>query len=290
MFTRAGNWIATASKIDQAPLNVSKTDLVVDDLVGSILFPWDLLTHLESGIALDFSLLTKGKKSQPIPKQVTRIGKHPIFIAKGARLLPCTLNSSAGPIFIGEHAEVQEGALIRGPFMLGADSVVKMGAKIYGPTAAGAQCVLGGEIKRSLIFPHSNKAHDGYMGDSVIGSWCNWGAGTSNSNVKNTAGIIRVEWNGKRMTVGQKLGVFMGDHTRTAINTSINSGTIMGVSVQVSNDRLTEKRIPSFRWMDGKKYRFDLAMEHIRQWKSMKGGLLSPEEIDQLKNIYKTDK
>ena len=180
--------------------------------------------------------------------------------------------------------------MIRGPFLLGERSVVKMGAKIYGPTAAGNNCLLGGEIKRSLLFPFSNKAHEGYMGDSVIGSWCNWGAGTSNSNLKNTAGDIQIEVEGESRSVGQKAGVFMGDHSRTVINSSLNSGTVIGVSVQVGNEGLPPKRISSFRWMDGSRYRFEAALKHIRQWKALKKQSLTSEEINRLKKIFKTDK
>jgi UDP-N-acetylglucosamine diphosphorylase/glucosamine-1-phosphate N-acetyltransferase len=255
-----------------------------------LVYPWDLLTQLEKAIALDFSILTKRRRSQPLPKTVSRIGKHPVFISKGAKLLTCTLNATAGPIYIGPNAEVQEGVAIRGPFLMGEGSVVKMGAMIYGPAAIGQGCLLGGELKRSLIFPFSNKAHHGYMGDSVIGSWCNWGAGTSNSNLKNTAGEIRISVGGVSVAVGQKAGVFMGDHSRTAINTSLNSGSVMGVSVQVGNDGLSPKQISSFRWMDGKKYRINDALQHIRNWKALKGHELSDREIEQLTHIYKSDK
>jgi UDP-N-acetylglucosamine diphosphorylase/glucosamine-1-phosphate N-acetyltransferase len=266
------------------------TDRIVDEVASLIVYPWDLLRVLDKGIAIDFTLLTQSRRSQPKSRQITVLGKHPVFIARGAKLSTGIFNATDGPIYIGSGAHVQEGAMIRGPFLLGDGAVVTMGAKLYGPAAIGNACIVGGEIKRSLLFPYSNKAHEGYMGDSVVGSWCNWGAGTSNSNIKNTAGSIRVLVAGKEVVVGQKCGVFMGDHSRTAINASLNSGTIVGVSTQVGTGGLAEKRIPSFRWMDGKRYRFQEATEHIRNWKALKGETLLLSEIEQLNRIYKSDK
>jgi len=291
LFSADRTWLATKGAIDDIPKRSSAADSILAEGIDVIRYPWDLLNCLESVMELDFNILTKNRRSQSIPKGVVRLGKHAIFISKGARIFPCTLNASAGPIYVGEHAEIQEGAHIRGPFLLGKNSVVKMGAKVYGPTAVGESCLLGGEVKRSLLFPFSNKAHDGYMGDSVIGSWCNWGAGTSNSNLKNTAGTIRIERDGVGLVeVGQKCGVFMGDHSRTAINATLNSGSVFGVSVQIGNSGLTNKSTKSFRWMDGSRYRLKDALDHIRNWKALKGQVLTAEEIEQFKRIYKTDK
>ena len=289
LFSKEGGWIATAGRNDRIPSKPQAHDKLVGYPVLYLKHPWDLLAGLNRAIEMDFSLLTIGKKSDTIPSFVKIMGKHPVFVAKGARLMPCFLNTENGPVYIGKRAEVQEGAMIRGPFLLGDRSVVKMGAKIYGPVVAGASCLLGGEIKRSLLFPFSNKAHDGYMGDSVIGSWCNWGAGTSNSNLKNTAGPIQVEVGGKKVAVGQKAGVFMGDHSRTVINSSLNSGSVIGVSVQVGQEGFPPKRIPSFHWMDGSRYQLKKALVHIQQWKALKDQKLEREEIERLKHIFKTD-
>ncbi len=290
LFSKDGQWIAASVVVDRIPKKATAGDIIFQGSISEIIYPWDLLDQLSRGIELDFTLLTKGRKSASLPKSVIVNGKYPVFLEKDARVMPCFLNTEAGPIYVGKEAEVQEGAMIRGPFLLGERSVVKMGAKIYGPTAAGNNCLLGGEIKRSLLFPFSNKAHEGYMGDSVIGSWCNWGAGTSNSNLKNTAGDIQIEVEGESRSVGQKAGVFMGDHSRTVINSSLNSGTVIGVSVQVGNEGLPPKRISSFRWMDGSRYRFEAALKHIRQWKALKKQALTSEEINRLKKIFKTDK
>jgi len=287
---KSGNWLATAGEIDRFPPGQSSKDGIIYPQAKLIQYPWELLQSLDAGIEMDFQLLTKGRRSQPIAKSNTVIGKHSVFIERGARVAAAFFNTEAGPIYIGKNAIVQEGAMMRGPLLLGDGSLVMMGAKIHGATAIGKGCVVGGEIKRSLIFPYSNKAHDGYMGDSVIGSWCNWGAGTSNSNLKNTAGMIRIQVGKNQMEVGQKCGVFMGDHTRTAINTSLNSGSVFGVSVQLGKEGVASGMIPSFRWMDGKRYRLKEALEHIRSWKSLKGKVLLDAEIDQLKQIYKQDK
>lgn len=290
LFDGSGNWLATAGAIHAFPPGQSIRNERIAADAALIQYPWDLLQQLESGVLLDFRLLTSGRRSLAIPKTSTVIGKHPVFLDRGAQVKQAVFNTEAGPIYIGKAAVVQEGALIRGPFLLGDGAVVTMGAKITGATAVGEGGVVGGEIKRSLLFPNSNKAHEGYMGDSVIGSWCNWGAGTSNSNIKNTAGIIRVRVGKKLMEVGQKCGVFMGDHSRTVIHASLNSGAVFGVSVQIGNGPLTSKRTPSFNWMDGKRYRLQEALEHIRNWKALKGQELTDSETERLKWIYKTDK
>lgn len=290
LFDKVGNWMATAGEISRIPKKSSDLDVMYSDTPFRLQYPWDMLEALQHSIELDFMLLTKGRRSKRIPKQVQHTGRYPVFMEKGARLDACFLNTELGPIYVGPNAEVQAGSMIKGPFLLGNNSVVKMGAVIYGPTVAGEACLLGGEVKRSLIFPFSNKAHHGYLGDSVIGSWCNWGAGASNSNLKNTGGLIRIDVGGKLVEAGRKAGVFMGDHSRTAINASLNSGSVIGVSTQLNTGSLTKKKISSFRWMDGKRYRFPEALEHIRNWKSFKGKELTIEEIDRLKKIYNNDK
>ena len=290
LYDEAGNWLATAGEIDRFPPGQSSLNTVIFQEAVLIQYPWDLLRVLHAGVEMDFQILTQGRKTERLDKNSRVIGQHPVFVEKGARVSAAIFNTEAGPVYIGKNAIVQEGAMIRGPFLLGSGSMVTMGAKIYGATAVGVGSVVGGEIKRSLIFSNSNKAHEGYMGDSVIGSWCNWGAGTSNSNLKNTAGRVRVAVGGKEIEVGQKCGVFMGDHSRTLINTSLNSGSVYGVSVQIGNGSFNQKRISSFRWMDGKRYRLTEALDHIRNWKALKGEELLALEMDRLKQIYKTDK
>ena len=202
----------------------------------------------------------------------------------------CIINASTGPVYIGRNAEVMEGCVIRGPFAMGEKSCLKMGAKVYGATTLGPACVAGGEIKNSVMFGFSNKAHDGYLGDSVIGEWCNMGAGTTNSNIKNNAGPVRIWTPAGELEAGKKCGVMMGDYSRTAVNTSINTGTVIGVCVNVFGSGLTPKHIPNFSWgSEGvKRYEFEKAIADIAEWKKLKGQDVTEEEKSILKYVYES--
>jgi len=252
--------------------------------------PWQIIELNDWAIREDFKLLTTGKHSMPIPETVQSIKSTSIFIEEGARLEYCILNASTGPIYIGKNAEVMEGSIIRGPFALGEGAIIKMGAKIYGATSIGPYSVAGGEIKNSMILGYSNKAHDGYLGDSVIGEWCNIGAGSSNSNLKNTATTVKV-WHhpaNDYIDAGLKCGLMMGDYSRAAINTSFNTGTVVGVAANVFGAGLTPKYIGDFAWgSTGKeKYDFDKALQDISNWKKLKNKELSGQEIQTLKSIF----
>jgi UDP-N-acetylglucosamine diphosphorylase/glucosamine-1-phosphate N-acetyltransferase len=174
-----------------------------------------------------------------------------MFIEHGAIVEGATVNATGGPIYIGKNAEVMEGALIRGPFTLGEGSVVKMGAKIYGPTSIGPHCVVGGEIKNVVIFGNSNKAHEGYLGNSVIGEWCNLGADTNCSNLKNNWSEVKL-WSyltSEFEPTGQlKAGLFMGDYSMSGINSMFNTGTVTGVCCNIFGGDFAPKYIPSFSW------------------------------------------
>lgn len=252
--------------------------------------PWELVFWNDWAIREDFKLISNDRISQPIPVTVTAINPDQIFIEPGARIQYCTLNASTGPIYIGSDAEIMEGSLIRGPFSLGASAVVKMGAKIYGATSIGPYSVVGGELKNVLMMGYSNKGHDGYLGDSVIGEWCNLGAGTSNSNVKNSAGVIKT-WNMSQadfIETGNKCGLLMGDYSRSAINSSFNTGTIVGICCNTFFIGLSPKFIPNFSWGDGTgiRYEFDKAMNDIGNWKKFKNKTISEQEIQILKSIF----
>lgn len=254
--------------------------------------PWDIFLLNDRAIRADFELITAGRASQPMQESIQVTGAAGIFIEEGARLSHCMLNGVTGPIYIGRNAEVMEGSLIRGPFVLGEGSVVKMGARIYGATTIGPNCVAGGEIKNSVLFGHSNKAHDGYLGDSVIAEWCNLGAGTSNSNLKNTAGEVKVwDHHTKNYTgAGQKCGLLMGDYSRAAINSAFNTGTVVGICCNVFGHGLSPKHIPDFTWGDHTlpKYEFEKALRDIDNWKKLKNQKLSDNEIQHLKTIFET--
>lgn len=252
--------------------------------------PWHIFEWNDQLLREDYSLITTTRRTAPIPSSVQVINPDMVFIEEGAKLQHCLLNASTGPIYIGKNAEVMEGSLIRGPFALCEGAVVKMGAKIYGATTIGPSCVVGGEIKNVVMMGYSNKAHDGYLGDSVIGEWCNLGAGTSNSNVKNTAATVSV-WSqsvhGFEM-VGLKAGILMGDYSRAAINTSFNTGTVIGICANVFGEGLTPKLIPDFSWgASGEaKYKWDKVISDISNWKKLKNKALTEQEIQKLKTNF----
>ena len=256
----------------------------------TINYPWQLMQLTDRAIRNDFALLATLKKSQPVASTNRVISPENILIEEGARVDHALLNASTGPIYISANAEIMEGAMIRGPFFLGENSVVKMGAKIYGATSVGKKCIVGGEIKNSVFFDFSNKAHDGYLGDAVIGSWCNLGAGCSCSNIKNTATDINVWFQPANKTVnaGNKCGLLLGDYSRAAINTSFNTGTITGICCNIFGEGLTPKYIPSFSWgySSSSKYAFEKAISDITNWKKLKNEPLSTDEIQKLKHIF----
>jgi len=256
--------------------------------IKTIQYPWDIFQLNNWAIERDFELLINNRKSQPISKTNSVIKSSRIFLEKGARMEHCIINASAGPVYIGKNAEVMEGSYIRGPLAVCEGAVLKMGSKVYGATTIGPYCIGGGEIKNSVLFGYSNKAHDGYLGDSVIGEWCNLGAGTTNSNLKNNAGPVKVWTPAGEMNAGIKCGVMMGDYSRTAINTSINTGTVISVACNVFNAGLTPKYIPAFSWgSEGiKRYEFEKALNDIANWKKLKEKNITNNEKKILKYIF----
>ena len=268
----------------------SKEDFLQQSSLRILQHPWHIFEYNDWALREDFVLLTAGRASQPIPASVQAIAPGHIFIEEGAVLQCCTLNASAGPIYIGKKAEVMEGTTIRGPVAICEGAVVKMGTRIYGATTIGPYSVAGGEIKNSVVFGYSNKGHDGYLGDSVIGEWCNLGAGTSNSNLKNNAGTVKI-WNDitkEWLPAGQKCGLLMGDYSRAAINTSFTTGTVTGACANIFGAGLTPNYIPSFAWgMEGvERYDFEKALRDISNWKKLKHQLLTEKEIHELERIY----
>lgn len=212
---------------------------------------WDIFSKNNEAIKEDFTLITKNRKSQPIPSSNNIIAPENIFIEAGASLEYATLNASQGPIYVGENAEIMEGVLIRGPLALCKKSTIKMGAKIYGPTTVGPYSNVGGEIKNSVIFQNSNKGHEGYLGNSVVGEWCNLGADTNNSNLKNNYAEVRL-WDykteGFAKTGLQFCGLMMGDHSKCGINTMFNTGTVVGVNANIFGSGFPRNFVPSFSW------------------------------------------
>jgi UDP-N-acetylglucosamine diphosphorylase/glucosamine-1-phosphate N-acetyltransferase len=249
--------------------------------------PIDIFTHNQAALSADFALLTEGRKSEVPHESNSCISPGNIFIEEGAKVRHSILNAEQGPIYIGRNAEVMEGCLIRGPFALCESAVLKMGARVYGAATIGPYCIAGGEIKNSVMMGYSNKAHDGYLGDSVVGEWCNLGAGTTNSNMKNTVSPVRV-WDKSAMDYiprGLKCGLLMGDYSRSAINTAFNTGTMVGVCCHVFGDAKPPKLVADFSW-GNERYGWHQAMKDIRAWKALKRHELTGDEEETLKRIY----
>ena len=260
--------------------------------VKRLTFTFQIFQWNDCMLRADYKLLTDGRESQPISHTNQVIQRNDIFIEEGASVEYAILNSTNGPIYIGKDAQVWEGSAIRGPFALGENALLKMGTKIYGATSIGPNCAAGGEIKNVVMIGYSNKAHDGYLGDSVIGEWCNLGAGTSNSNVKNTGGEVKL-WNYRTnefIGAGNKCGVIMGDYSRVAINSCINTGSVIGVSSNVYGPGLLPKVIHSFAWGPDQKYNLNKAFEDINNWKLMKHKKITDAEKSILKHIFDTIK
>ena len=212
---------------------------------------WDILVLNEQQIAVDYALLTKGKKSEPIPGHVRVMAPENVFVEPGARIDMAFINASEGPVYIGKDAHIMDGAMLKGPAGVGEGSVVRLGAKIYGGSSIGPYSKVGGEMSSSVIFGYSNKAHDGYLGHSVIGEWCNLGADTNTSNLKNNYDEVRLWDYAEKSFVSTGLmfcGTFMGDHSKCAINTMFNTGTVIGINTQLFGSGFMRNFIPSFTW------------------------------------------
>ena len=212
---------------------------------------WDIFSLNDKAIQADFDLLTEGRTSQPIPSGVHAIQEENIFIEQGAMISYSSLNASKGPIYIGKDSEIMEGSLVRGPFALGENSILKMGTKVYGATTVGPFCKVGGEINNSVLFGYSSKGHEGFLGNSVLGEWCNIGADSNTSNLKNNYAEVKL-WNyqeEKFTNTGlQFCGLMMGDHSKCGINTMFNTGTVIGVSANVFGSGFPRNFVSSFSW------------------------------------------
>jgi UDP-N-acetylglucosamine diphosphorylase/glucosamine-1-phosphate N-acetyltransferase len=212
---------------------------------------WDIFSNNDAALRADFELVTQDRKSQPIPKSVNVIAPENIFIEEGAKLEFVTLNASTGPIYIGKDAEIMEGSVIRGPFALCEGAGVKLATKVYGATTVGPYSKIGGEVNNSVLFAYSNKGHDGFLGNSVLGEWCNIGADSNNSNLKNNYEEVKLwsyETESFAKTGLQFCGLIMGDHSKCGINTMFNTGTVIGVSANIFGSGFPRNFVPSFSW------------------------------------------
>ena len=227
------------------------TAVPFDGEVLTVKHTWDIFSNNAAALQADFDVITKGRTSQPISD--TNQVKNPenIFIEEGASVEFCILNASTGPIYIGKNALMMEGCMVRGGLALCESAILKMGAKIYGAVTAGPGCKLGGEVNNAVLFANSNKGHDGFLGNSVLGEWCNIGADTNTSNLKNNYAEVRL-WNykteGFAKTGLQFCGLMMGDHSKCGINVMFNTGTVVGVSANIFGSGFPRNFIPSFSW------------------------------------------
>ncbi len=255
--------------------------------------PYDIFRVNKNEIRKDYELLTKGRSSQELEEHHFYQGsENNIFIEEGAILEPAFINAEDGPVYIGKDTHVMQGAMIRGPFALCNNAVVKMGAKITGATTVGPYCKVGGEINNVVFQAYSNKAHDGYLGNSVIGEWCNLGADSNSSNLKNNYSNIKM-WDYSTDTFSsselQFCGIIMGDHSKTGINMMFNTGTVLGVSCNVFGSGFPRTIIPSFSW-GGKKgyttFKIEKSLEVARLVMARRALELSEEDKLIMEHIY----
>lgn len=258
--------------------------------------PWDIFENNGVAIKADFELLTKGRKSAPIPDAVHCINKDQIFLEENVSIEIGVLNASNGPIYLGKNAEVMEGSMIRGPFGMGEYSVVKMGAKIYGSTSLGPKSKVGGEVNNVVLSGYCSKGHEGYLGNAVLGEWCNLGADTNNSNLKNNYAEVRV-WNYKVErfipTGLQFCGLIMGDHSKSAINTMFNTGSVVGISCNIYGGNFQRNFVPSFTWGGSagfKTYEIDKAIETAELVMNRKNEAFTQEDKDILNHVFELSK
>lgn len=273
--------------------NPEATNIPFEGDLISLNHVWDIFSLNGAIIKQDFNLLTKGKTSQPIPEGVLATGKENIFIEEGATVnIGCTLNGNTGPIYIDKGAELLEGVMMRGPAAICDGAVVKMGAKIYADTTIGNGCKVGGENSNVVYFANSNKGHDGYLGNAVIGEWCNLGADTNCSNLKNNYDSIKIwdEHNNKSVQTGLAFcGLLMGDHSKCGINTMFNTGTVVGVSANIYGGDFLSKFIPSFAWGGSNgmtTYRLERAVETANRMMGRRKKTLSDAELKMYQHIF----
>ena len=284
-----------AARINMKNFSLNQIEKMTDIFEGVFFFkqPTDLFSYNEKAINFDFELLTKGRVSAELSNTNGFLGEaQDLFIEEGASVEFSTLNTKTGKIYIGKNAEVMEGCNLRGPIALCEESKFNLGAKIYGATTIGPQSKVGGEVNNIVIFGYSNKGHDGFVGNSVIGEWCNLGADTNSSNLKNNYAEVKL-WNYRTKRFAntglQFAGLIMGDHSKSAINTQFNTGTVVGVAANIFKSGFPPNLIESFSWggMKGdEKFKLEKAYEVAE--KAMARRKVPFTEVDRniLKYIY----
>jgi len=243
--TYEGQWIARRGEETSDSIAYTDPLIILENR-------WDLFQQNGEVLKADFELLTSGKKSQPLSASNTVIGDPAqVFLEEGATCEASILNTKEGPVYIGKNAEIMEGSIVRGPLALCESAGLKLGTKVYGPTTLGPHCKVGGEVNNVIFQAYSNKGHDGFLGNSVIGEWCNLGADTNSSNLKNNYSHVSAysyETGKIEKTGVQFMGLIMGDHSKCGINTMFNTATVVGVSANIYGAGFPEKVIGSFTW------------------------------------------
>lgn len=297
ILVQADNVIALCVNYDSVEDLGRDTDMeevVCDAECIRVVNPWDIFVYNAIELQRDFTLLTHGRKSCPLSDTNLVIGAENIFVEEGAVVEGATLNASKAPIYIGRDAEIMENSSIRGPFAMCEHAVVKMGAKIYGGTTLGPYAKAGGELENVVIFGYSNKVHDGFIGNSVIAEWCNIGADTNASNLKNTYEEVRL-WSIAQQTfvaTGQQFcGVIMADHSKCGINTMFNTGTVVGISCNIFGGGYQRNFIPSFMWGGPSGLRiYDIEKAIVVAERAMerRHKTMSEEDRNILMHVYRT--
>ena len=297
-----GNILVAFYSLEHQEIDVNSLEVLqLEEPLLKVETTWDIFSKNAAAIESDFKLLTADRTSAPIPENTVTFNPEAIFIEDGAELPLCVLNATNGPIYIGKNTEIMEGSMVRGPFALCEGSTLKMGTKIYGPTTVGPYSKVGGEVNNSVFFGYANKAHDGFLGNSVIGEWCNLGADTNNSNLKNNYAEVRLwsyETENFAKTGLQFCGLMMGDHSKCGINTMFNTGTVVGVSANIFGSGFPRNFIPSFSWGGSKGFTtylttkaFDVAKVVMKrrgvEFTAQESAIL--EQVFELSSTYRTD-
>jgi UDP-N-acetylglucosamine diphosphorylase / glucose-1-phosphate thymidylyltransferase / UDP-N-acetylgalactosamine diphosphorylase / glucosamine-1-phosphate N-acetyltransferase / galactosamine-1-phosphate N-acetyltransferase len=255
---------------------------------------YDIFIYNGKQLEADFQRITRGISSQKLNDPFTVLyNEADIFISEGVDIKAAVLDATNGPIFIGKNAKIEIGSLVQGPVYLGENSILSLGSKIRPNTTIGPNCKIGGEVSKSVIFGNSNKSHDGFMGCSVVGEWCNWGAGTNNSNLKNDYGQVSMYnyTNKLMMPTGQLfVGLMMADYCKTAVGTQFNTGTVVGISSNIFQQGFPAKHIPSFTWggseHDSVPYKLEKAISVIKATMNRRNQVLTDVEIDIINHIF----
>ena len=254
--------------------------------------PYDLFAHNAAMIATDVELVCGSRHSEPLSDTNTQFGEHEVFVERGASCEACTLNTTDGPIYLGEGVTVMEGSHLRGPLALCANSKVKMGAKLYGGTTVGPHCTVGGEVSNVVMQAYSNKGHDGFLGNAAIGWWCNLGADTNASNLKNNYAPVRVwDYDEERFSESglQFCGLVMGDHAKCGINTMFNTGTVVGLAANVFGSGYPRAFVPDFAWGGASgqvTHKLNKAYETAERMMARRGRELTEHERDAMEHVY----